>query len=857
VKSLFTKYIRLALALVMLATGTLLLSACGASVTEQATLPSAVTVTHVVAGQIYTYKADSSSGTVTWSWGDGSPDTVGNAVQKVWNKPGSFSTTYSATAGGAATLVKQSTVVAGEPVTAGDAHTCALQPSGTVLCWGDNSAGQLGNGTIGAGSLAAVAVKGLTDAIALSAGSRHTCALKGNGSVACWGSNSSGQLGDGSINDKAAATTVIGLTDAVAISAGKSTGAGEAGGAHTCALKVNGSVVCWGYNNFGQLGDGTRIDRTTTVAVTGLANVVALSAGSNQTCALKASGSAACWGRNTTGQLGTDPNADIIIPSFVNDRIHPTAGQVIGLTDTVALSAGSHHTCALKTDGSAACWGDNTTGELGTTGASTAVTGLTDAIAISASGYTLNIKGGLLYRGRTCALKANGSMACWGAVFNGGTFRPRIQATPTIVAGLTETTALAMGSYHACALKKDGGLACWGSNDSGQLGNGILGGSIPTSLVDVGLTLSNTSGSAQVSLGGDHSCANTGGSVACWGSNTFGQLGDGTTANSTASRVVSSLVDAATITAGTSHTCALKQDTTVVCWGKNTNGQLGNGTTTLSTTPSPVANLSGVLQLSTGDSHTCAVKNSTITGGIGGPVVCWGNNGNGQLGDNSTVERLIPVNVIGLTDAVAVSAGANHTCAVKADSSVVCWGGNFLNQLGNPNFTTSQTPTLTAVIGITDTVELSAGAYHTCARKTDGTVLCWGGGGSGQLGPISPTSQATPLIAIKSAEITQLSAGVGHTCALKSDGSVTCWGSNGLGQLGTTDPSPAPVLGLTDALRLSTGANHTCAITIANIFTSNVVCWGNNSAGQLGGTTTLPTNNPLPTAVLGGGIFWK
>jgi alpha-tubulin suppressor-like RCC1 family protein len=857
-KSLFIQHLNLALALVV---SSLLLTACGSGVSEVANLPGTVTATHVVAGQSYTYKADSTNGTVTWVWGDGSPDTVGNAVQKVWNKPGSFSTTYSATAGGVATLVKQSTVVAGEPVTAGDAHTCALQPSGAVLCWGDNSAGQLGNGTIGASSPAAVAVKGLTDAIALSAGARHTCALKGNGSVACWGSNSSGQLGDGSINDKAAATTVVGLTDAVAISAGQDLPIGVA---HTCALKANGSVVCWGGNTYGQLGDGTRTDRTTTVAVTGLSGVVALSAGSNHTCALKANGSAACWGLNTTGQLGTNPNADIpIANSFLNTKINPTASQVISLTNAVALSAGSYHTCALKANGSATCWGNNSTGELGdgTTAISTisaTVKGITDAVAISAGGIGFNAKGSISYRGRTCALKANGAVACWGAIVNGGRIRAQSQATPTIVAGLTETTALITGAYHTCALKKDGSLACWGNNDSGQLGNGNVGGGIPTGLVNSTSLNALAGGNIQLSLGGEHSCAVNGGSVSCWGSNTFGQLGDGTTANSTTSRVVSSLVNAATITAGTSHTCALKSDTTVVCWGKNTNGQLGNGATTLSTTPSPVTNLSGVLQLSAGDSHTCAVKNSTITGGKGGPVVCWGNNGNGQLGDNSTVQSLIPVNVIGLTDAVAVSAGANHTCAVKADSSVVCWGGNFLNQLGNPNIPASQFAPITAVFGLTDTVELSAGTYHTCARKTDGTVLCWGGGGSGQLGPISPTSQATPTVAIKSAEITGLSSGKEHTCVVKTDGSVVCWGNNRQSQLSTTDPFPAPVLGLADAFKVSAGGDHVCAmLSDPSTFSLQVVCWGNNSAGQLGGSTTLTTNNPLPTPVLGGTIFWK
>jgi alpha-tubulin suppressor-like RCC1 family protein len=350
-KSLFIKFARLALAL---AVGSLLLTACGAGVSEVANLPVNGTVTavvspsRVVAGQIYTYKAEATNGsTVTWSWGDGSPDSVGTTVQKVWNKAGSFTPTFSATASGQLLSGTSSVFVTSQPVAAGSNHSCALQPGGTVLCWGDNSNSQLGNGTLGGSVTGTVAVTGLTDAIALAAGARHTCALKTNGSVVCWGDNRRGQIGDGTINDmRANATVVIGLTDAVAITAGD---------ADTCAIKANASVVCWGNNNSGQLGDGTTATNVAPTAVTGLTDAVAINAGDVHVCVLKASGAVVCWGDNRKGQIGDGTTGNIRTTTVV----------ISGLGDVVALSGGLLHTCALKANGSVACWGFNGSGELG------------------------------------------------------------------------------------------------------------------------------------------------------------------------------------------------------------------------------------------------------------------------------------------------------------------------------------------------------------------------------------------------------------------------------------------------------------------------------------------------------------
>jgi alpha-tubulin suppressor-like RCC1 family protein len=850
-KSLFIKFARLALVLTV---GALLLTACGAGVSEVANPPSNGTVTAVVsparvlAGKIYTYQATATSGSaVTWNWGDGSPDSVGTTVQKVWNKSGNQTITLSATASGKTVAVAKSVAVSGEPVSAGRNHTCALQPSGTVLCWGSNSNGQLGGGA-NVGLTATVAVTSLTDAVALSAGALHTCAIRAGGTVVCWGDNSSSQMGDStSGGTKPTLVAVTGLTGVVAISAGQS---------HTCALQSNGNAQCWGANIYGQVGDGTNgtgSNRATATAVIGLTDAVAISAGELYTCALKSNGSAVCWGYNGSGQLG-----DGTIGNF-----RTTTVAVTGLADAVALSAGYEHACALKANGSAACWGLNSSGEVGdsttvTRTITTAVTGLTDAVAISAGGYANASANGNQYRGRSCAIKANGSAVCWGDSGYAGSGSGVVQATPTAVAGLTDTAALSLGGDHTCALKASGAIACWGNNLVGQIGDGTAGG-VPTKLVafpDPGgsSSLVLLTDTAELSAGGFSTCVRkTDGAVACWGLNTSGQLGNGITSTQSLSpTVVANLTNTVEISASWEYTCVRKTDSTVVCWGANYAGQLGNGTTTQSLTPTIVNNLTGTVELSAGYAHACARKTD-------GTVVCWGANFSNQLGNGTPGGLgLNPGLVANLTDTVQISSGGDHTCARKSDGTVVCWGDNSFGQLGNGTTTQSLTPTL--VNNLTDTVEISTGFRHTCARKKDNSVVCWGLNNNGQLGNgVTATQSVSPTVVTNLTDTVELTAGVGSTCARKSNGTVVCWGSNALGQLGDGTGTDSlipnqPVSDLTDVVQLSSGNSHTCARkTDGTLF-----CWGFNGQGQLGSITTVVIAiKPIPTAVLGGTIFWR
>jgi alpha-tubulin suppressor-like RCC1 family protein len=342
-------------------------------------------------------------------------------------------------------------------------------------------------------------------------GELHTCAVLGNGTVRCWGDNTYGQLGDGS---KTAATTpiaVVGLAGAVAVAAGSS---------HSCALLKDGTLWCWGGNAFGQLGDGTTADKTTPVQVQGLgSSVTTVSAGLAHTCAIQQNGTVWCWGSNLAGQLGDGTKTDKVIPV-----------QVLGLAAAgAALSAGGFHTCARLTNGALYCWGDNGSGQLGD--------GTTVGKSMPAQVQNLGASvaevsaGGSLGGSHTCAILSGGTVWCWGANAYGqlGDGTKMDQAKPIQLAGLGANVAgVGLGSSHTCVLLKDASLRCWGRNAAGQLGDGTTTDkSAPVPVQSFG------NGAGAIATGYHHSCAvRADGTLWCWGANSKGQLGDGTTASS-------------------------------------------------------------------------------------------------------------------------------------------------------------------------------------------------------------------------------------------------------------------------------------------------------------------------------------
>lgn len=367
---------------------------------------------------------------------------------------------------------------------------------------------------------------------------------------------------------------------------------------------------------------------------------------------------------------------------------------------------------------------------------------------------------------------------------------------------------------------------------------------VPVELTDV----------VQLDVGGKHACVVTSsGGVKCWGDNYWGQLGDGREfmSRETAGDVTGLTSGVAMVSAAGYHSCALMNTGGVKCWGINSSGQLGDGTTTRRLTPVDVVGLAAsAVQVSAGHSHTCAVL-------VTGAVQCWGRNTAGQLGDGTTVDRTAPTDVVGLGSGVAhVAAAYSHTCARLSDGGARCWGSNAVGELGDGTTTHRLTPvgveSLSAgVMGVTVAGGYSQAQYgplysygHSCAVTVAGGVKCWGSNAYGELGDGTTTNRLTPFdVSGLTQGVAQASAGSfetyanrnafspGYTCALTSEGGVKCWGYCRLLGDGNQQcqypygftPTPVNVVGLASGVvAMSTGGEFSCALTTER----KVKCWG-------------------------------
>jgi len=679
---------------------------------------------------------------------------------------------------------------------AGRFHSLALRADGTTWAWGDNTYGQLGDGTTASRSTR-VWVPGLWGATAVATGQEHSLALVG-GTVWTWGFNYRGQLGDGTTTDRKSPAQVPGLAGVV----------GLAGGSfHSAALRDDGTVWTWGDNAYAQLGDGTTINRWTPVQAPGLTGIVAIAAGALHTLALASDGTVWAWGSNDFGQLGDGTTTQRLLPV-----------RVAGLTGAVAIAIGEFHSMALASDGTVWTWGAGRSGALGdaslpdrrlTPGQ---VAGLPRTLAVAAGGSSC------------LALGSDGTTWSWGYNYNGQLGDGSRDDRPTPAQVSIPAGAVAAGIWlHGLVVNSDGSLWAFGENLYGELGDATTARRLAPVRV-WGMT-----GPVELASGAHHTVvAKADGTVWGWGQGSSGQLGNGIWQHRSAPVRAIGLSAVVAVAAGRWHTVALRGDGTVWTWGANNYLQLGD-TSAARSEAAQVPGLTGVVAVAAGGTHTLALRED-------GTVWAWGYNFYGQVGDGTTTDRSTPAQVSGLSGAfVAIAGGYYHSLAVKGDGTVWFWGGV---NLSDPPGPVGTPPGM---------VRVCADGSHSGGLRSDGTVWGWGANGLGALGDGTTIDRLTPVQAVGLTGVLGLEQGFFHAVARASDQTVRTWGGNAAGQLGdgtlTDRLTAVAVPGLGGILAVSAGEQHTSALA----GDGTVWSWGYNIYGQLGDGTT--TNRPLPITV--------
>lgn len=629
-------------------------------------------------------------------------------------------------------------------------NTCALLDNGTNKCWGSNYYGQLGQGSIGlvfqgdapnemGDNLPVLDLGTNLSARGFSFGYGHMCAILSDSTLKCWGTNSSGQLGQGhtdSIGDGAGEMgDSLVRTD---LGTGRTALQVVSTGSSSCVLLDNGKVKCWGLNSRGQLGYGNTTALGSSAAHMGdnlpyldlgtNRYALQLSAGFEHVCALLDDGSVKCWGGNGNGQLGrgnTTRYGDGA-NEMGNNLLTANLGfRINRLVSVKQIASGGSHACALRDNSQVKCWGYNNGGQLGL-------------------GDTQN-------RG------------------DGANEMGDILREVSLGTGLSAVQIVA-GSGHSCARLDNSQVKCWGSNSYGQLGLGDtqnrgdganeLGDNLPF------INLGTGRSALHIVAGEYHTCALLDNSqMKCWGFNNNGQLGLGDVANrgDGASEMGDNLpfVDLGTnrraiqISAGYNHTCVLLDNSQVKCWGKNLGGQLGLGNTA---NRGNAVNQMGdnlpvlsfgtgrfVVQIVSGSDHNCVLLDNS-------QMKCWGFNGSGQLGigDNQTrgdgageMGDSLPSASLGTGRIpIQILNGANYSCAILDNSQMKCWGLNNYGQLGlgdtsnygNSSGTIGDSLPYVSLGSGRSAVQITAGNYFTCVLMDNSRSKCWGYNFAGQLG---------------------------------------------------------------------------------------------------------------------------
>lgn len=542
-------------------------------------------------------------------------------------------------------------------VAVGDIAACGIKTDDSLHCWGSNGSAVTGRGTTVGNTLVPSPVNGGGTWKFVDTSTNHSCGIKTDDSLWCWGSNVNGRTG---LN-----TTTGTTTSPAAISGGGSWKSIQVSFTHSCAVKSDNALYCWGLNTYGQLGDNTLVDRQVPTLVTGgytwsFANVM-----NSATCGiLLTSKMMRCWGTNTNGVRADDNLSD-----RVNRPTKVFSGESWKSLKLGSLGWGNDFTCGLKVDGSVSCWGYNDEGALGPTVPLNKIT--IGKVVVSNGNVFSDLQAGAAH---ICGMKADGSVMCWGynsdsELGNGNTTSTN---TPGNLSGGHTFTKISARAFHGCGIKADSSMWCWGANWSGQLGDNTW--DDRTSPVQV------TGGHQwkDVATGVNNTCGiRTDDSLMCWGD--WGAVADGTWNDYPYPVLASGGYKWKSVSIGDYHACGITTTGLAMCWGADWYGQLGTGE--LNDYPYPVPVLGGHTYkvISAGEYITCGIRTDDT-------LWCWGDNDEGQLGNGTngtSAWSAVPVQVAGGGSWKTVEASYYHTCALSKSDEAYCWGMTYFGGIGD------------------------------------------------------------------------------------------------------------------------------------------------------------------------------
>ena len=735
--------------------------------------------------------------------------------------------------------------------------TCGVTSSGAGYCWGSNGDGQLGTGAAGDRSYVPVAIGGGHTWKMIAPGGSHVCGIRTDDVAMCWGSNSDGQLGDGTTNDSATP---------IAVSGGHSFASIDGGGANTCGITTAGLLYCWGSNHVYQIGNNVtnQVDQLTPTRVhdpDSAANnwnkaILKVSVGGNFACAIDEDNRGYCWGDSWDNATGTGQTSYPKVPK----RIHKPNGSANWDTTFIDISAGMDHTCAIRSSGEARCWGTELYGQLG----------------------------------------------------NGGDTN-QSRKYPVKVSGNKTWVSIATGREHTCGINDANYMFCWGNNLFGQVGNNSTNNNAsPQRVHDPNATSNNWTAQWSVVAGGYDTAFGirtgteqtinfpaqsdiklTAGPVTLGATASSGLT---VTYASQTSNVCS--VSGSTVTLLTTGTCTIEASQagtanifeaapvsvsfTVLAGDqtiefpnpgtKNTSDFTGSGlglsaaassklAVSFSSSTSNVCTVSGILVTKVafgtctitasqaGDSNFNAAPNVTrsfsiVDGAASGSVWEWG----------STPAAMSTSLVF-----TSVEAGRNHSCGLTAAGTAYCWGENQNGELGNGFDGIASAPPV-MVLGGHTWAQVRPGGNSTCGVTTNGQGYCWGNNDRGQLGDGSTTESLVPVSVTAGETWTTIDPGGAFACGVTTSGAGLCWGNNFYGNLGNGSKHNSTNVAQTSRTQISgghswskieaTNGGFTCGITTSGA----AYCWGTGSNGVLGNGSTTSTQQ-TPVAVSGGLSF--